>query len=68
MELVRAANGKTLAIKIRVSDYRQEIRRPNGALLGFFLPKDGPEGKTLDASGRVVGQGDQLARFIPDEG
>lgn len=67
MELVKSANGKVLAVKVRVSDYREEIRRPSGSLMGFFSPKEGPEGKTHDASGRVVGQGDQLARFIPNE-
>jgi hypothetical protein len=67
MDLVKSANGKTLAIKIRVSDYREEIRGASGSLLGYFSPKEGPEGKTHDASGRVIGQGDQLARFIPDE-
>lgn len=67
MDLIKSANGKTLAIKIRVSDYREEIRTPSGSLMGFYSPKEGPEGKTHDASGRVIGQGDQLARFIPED-
>lgn len=50
-----------------MSDYRQEIRDRSNALLAYFNPKEGPDGKTHDRSGRVVGSGDQRARFIRDK-
>ncbi len=50
-----------------VSDYRKEIRWRNNALLGYYNPEEGPEGKTHDSSGRVIGSGDQRGRFISDD-
>ena len=59
--------GKTLAVTNHESPYRKTIRSRSGALLATFNPEDGPEGRTFDRSGRVVGSGDQRARFIPDD-
>jgi hypothetical protein len=33
--------------------------------LGYFNPKEGPEGKTHVSNGRVIGSGDQRQRLIP---
>jgi hypothetical protein len=66
MKLITNASGKTIAYENDVSPYRQEIRSPNGALLGYFNPKEGPGGKTHDRSGRVVSNsGDIRASLIP---
>lgn len=67
MKPIKSANGKTLGFENKTSDYRIEIRSSSNALLGFFNPKEGPEGKTHDASGRVIGFGDQRTRLLSDE-
>lgn len=67
MEPITDASGKVLAYENDVSEYRKEIRSRSNALLGFFSPKEGPDGKTHDASGRVIGHGDQRGRFIPND-
>lgn len=67
MKPIKSANGKTLGFENKVSDYRVEIRSSSNALLGFFNPEEGPEGKTHDASGRVIGFGDQRTRLLSDE-
>jgi hypothetical protein len=59
--------GKVLAYQNDVSPYRKEIRSRSNALLGHFNPHEGPEGKTHDRSGRVIGNGDQRGRFITDK-
>lgn len=61
------ASGKVLAYENDVSEYRKEIRSRNNTLRAFFSPNEGPNGKTHDASGRVIGHGDQRGRFIRDE-
>lgn len=58
--------GKVLSYQNDVSPQRQEIRDRSGGLRAYHNPKDGPEGKTFDRSGRVVGSGDQRGRFIED--
>jgi len=64
MEPMKDRAGKTLAYTNDVSQYRKEIRSRSGALRATFNPEDGPEGRTFDRSGRVVGSGDQRGRFI----
>lgn len=56
--------GKVLSYQNDVSPYRQEIRDRSGGLRAYFNPKAGPDGMTFDRSGRVIGSGDQRARFI----
>jgi hypothetical protein len=51
----------------RARRYRKEVRDRSNGLLAHFNPKDGPQGKTFDRSGGLVGQGDQRGRFIQDE-
>jgi len=67
MKPILNASGKVLAYENDVSEYRREIRSRNNALRAFYSPKEGPNGKTHDASGRVIGHGDQRGRFIRDE-
>jgi hypothetical protein len=59
--------GKVLSYRNDVSPYRHEIRDRSNRLRGHFNPKDGPDGKTFDRSGRLIGSGDQTGRFISDE-
>ena len=65
--LIKDRAGKTLAQTSDVSEYRKELRSRSGALLATFNPEDGPEGRTFDRSGRVVGSGDLRGRFIPGD-
>lgn len=67
MKLITDRAGKLLAYENDVSEYRKEIRSRSNGLLAYFNPKAGPGGKTFDRSGRLIGSGDQRARFIPDE-
>jgi hypothetical protein len=67
MKPIKDASGKVIAYENDVSSYRQEIRSRSNSLLGWHNSKEGPEGKTHDRSGRVIGSGDQRGRLIPDE-
>lgn len=67
MKIIKSANGETIGYENDVSGYRKEIRSRSNALLGYFNPEEGPEGKTHDASGRVIGFGDQRTRLLSDE-
>jgi hypothetical protein len=65
MKPITDRSGKVIAYENDVSEYRKEIRSCSNGLLAYHNPKDGLEGKTFDRSGRLVGNGDQRARFIP---
>jgi hypothetical protein len=67
MKPITDRSGKVTAYENNVSEYRKEIRSRSNGLLAYHNPKDGPEGKTFDRSGRLIGSGDQRARFIPDK-
>jgi hypothetical protein len=60
-------SGRVIAYENDVSEYRKEIRDRSNGHLAHFNPKDGPQGKTFDRSGRLVDNGDQRARLIRDE-
>ena len=60
-------SGRVIGYENDVSDYRKEIRSKSNSLLGWYNPEDGPEGKTFDRSGRMIGFGDQRGRLIPIE-
>jgi hypothetical protein len=60
-------SGRVVAYENDVSEYRKEIRDRSNGLLAHFNPKDGPQGRTFDRTGRLVGNGDQRTRFIRDE-
>ena len=64
MKIITNQSGKVIALENDVSPYRKEIRSCSNALLGYFNPLEGPNGKTHDCSGRVIGDGDQRGRFI----
>jgi hypothetical protein len=67
MKPIKLANGTVVGYENDVSGYRKEIRSRSNALLGYYNPEEGPEGKTHDSSGRVVGFGDQRTRLLSDE-
>ena len=67
MKPIKDGGGKVIGYENDTSEYRQEIRDRSNGLLGHFNPKDGPEGKTFNRSGRVIGSGDQRGRLIPNE-
>jgi hypothetical protein len=58
---------RVLAYTNDISPYRNQIVSRTGAVLATFNPKDGPDGRTFDRSGRVIGSGDQRGRFIPEK-
>ena len=67
MKPILNASGAVIGYENDVSQYRKEIRSRDNALLGYFNPKEGPEGKTHLSNGRVIGGGDQRALFIPND-
>ena len=67
MKPILGRNGEVLAYEDNESPDRKTIRSRSGALLATFTPQVGPEGQTIDRSGRVVGSGDQRGRFIPQD-
>ena len=64
MKPILDASGAVIGYENEVNEYRKEIRSRGNALLGYFNPKEGPNGKTHDRSGRFIGSGDQRGRFI----
>ena len=67
MKPILDASGAVVGYENDVSEYRKEIRSRDNALLGYFNPKEGPDGKTHVSSGRVVGSGDQRQRLIQNK-
>lgn len=67
MKTITDPAGRVLAFEHDVNESRKEIRSRSNGLLAYFNPKIGPEGMTFDRSGKLVGSGDQRARFIRDE-
>jgi len=64
MKPVTDRAGKVLAYENKVSEYRKELRSRDNALLASFNPK---LSQTFDRSGKLIGRGNQRARFIRDE-
>lgn len=68
MKPIHNASGAVIGYENDISDYRKEIRSRSNSLLGFYNPKDGPQGKTFTATGRCIGHGDQRMRLLPMDG
>jgi hypothetical protein len=58
---IRDSRGKLLGKIKELSSGKREARNASGRLCGTYDPKNDV---TRDASGRLIGKGDQLARLI----